>query len=157
MRVILVRHGHAEPKQTWSGKDADRPLIARGRRQAEALARSLAKPRPTRIISSPSLRCLQTVQPFGKKIGVDVELAGWLATDAGAEAREGTVALARTEPSSGCVVLCTHREVLVDLLPFLADTFGVKLGHRPPGAKGGTWVLEFRKKKLVSITYRPVA
>ncbi len=157
MRLILVRHGHAEPKQTWSGRDEDRPLIARGRRQAEALARNLAKPRPSRIISSPSLRCLQTVQPLGKKVGVDVELADWLATGAGAEAREGILVLARSEPSSGRVVLCTHREVLVDVLPFLADTFGAKLGHRPPGAKGGTWVLEFRKKKLVGITYRTIA
>ena len=157
MRIVLVRHGHAEPKQTWAGQDADRPLIARGRRQAEALTRILTKPRPTRIISSPSLRCLQTVQPLGKKVGVDVEIADWLATDAGVKARDGILALARSETSSARVVVCTHREVLVDVLPFLADTFGVKLGHRLPGAKGGTWMLEFRKKKLASITYRPTA
>jgi phosphohistidine phosphatase SixA len=155
VRIILVRHGHAEPKQTWLGQDADRPLVARGQRQAELLARNLAKLRPTRIISSPSLRCLQTVQPVGRRAALDVEVLSWLAPDAGASAREGILGLARNEPSSTCVVLCTHREVLVDVLPFLADTFQVKLGHRPPGAKGGTWILEFRKKKLARVTYRP--
>ena len=154
MRLVLVRHGHAEPKQMWSGQDADRPLVSRGRRQAELLARNLAKLRPTRIISSPSLRCLQTVQPVGRRSGLDVEVLSWLGTDAGEDAREGILALARNEPSSACVVLCTHREVLVDLLPFLEETFQVKLGHRLPGAKGGTWLLEFRKKKLVRVTYR---
>jgi phosphohistidine phosphatase SixA len=154
VRIVLARHGHAEPKQTWSGQDADRPLLARGRRQAELLARNLAKLRPTRIISSPALRCLQTVQPLGRRTGLDVEVLSWLAPDAGETAREGVLALARNEPSSACVVLCTHREVLVDVLPYLAEMFEVKLGHRLPGAKGGTWVLEFRKKKLVRVTYR---
>ena len=67
---------------------------------------------------------------------------------------EGLVGLARTEPSSALVVVCTHREVLLDVLPYLEETFQVKLGHRPPGAKGGVWLLEFRKKRLVRVTYR---
>jgi len=154
MRIAVVRHGHAEPKQSWTGNDVDRPLIARGRRQAETLARNLAKQKPTRIVSSPSLRCLQTVQPLGRKRGRDVEVLSWLAPDAGPMAREGIVGLARTEPSSAFVVVCTHREVLLDVLPYLEETFQVKLGHRPPGAKGGVWLLEFRKRRLVRVTYR---
>lgn len=154
MRIAVVRHGHAEPKQSWTGKDVDRPLVARGRRQAEALTRNLAKQKPTRIISSSSLRCLQTVQPLGRKLGLDVEVISWLATDAGPTAGEGIAGLARTEPSSAFVVLCTHREVLIDVLPYLEETFDVKLGHRPPGAKGGIWLLVFRKRRLVRVTYR---
>jgi 8-oxo-dGTP diphosphatase len=139
------------------GHDADRPLVARGERQAELLARNLVKLRPTRIISSPSLRCLQTVQPLGRRSGLDVEVLSWLAPDDPESAREEIQALARNEPSSATVVLCTHREVLIDVLPYLAETFGVKLGHRLPGAKGGTWVLEFRKKKLARVTYKATA
>jgi phosphohistidine phosphatase SixA len=154
VQLVLVRHGHAEPKQVWLGQDVDRPLVARGRRQAELLARNLVKLRPTRIISSPSLRCLQTVQPLGRRSGLDVEVLSWLGTDAGEDAREGILGLSRNEPSSARVVLCTHREVLVDVLPYLAETFGVKLGHRLPGAKGGMWILEIRKKKLARVAYR---
>jgi 8-oxo-(d)GTP phosphatase len=154
MRLVLVRHGHAEPKQTWTGQDVDRPLVPRGRRQAELLPRNLVKLRPTRILSSPALRCLQTVQPLGRRCGLDVEVLSWLAPDAALSAREEILALTRIETSSACVVACTHREVLIDPLPYLAETFDVKLGHRLPGAKGGTWILEFRKKKLVRVTYR---
>lgn len=154
MRIAVVRHGHAEPKQSWSGHDVDRPLVARGRRQAEALARNLAKQKPTRIISSPALRCLQTVQPLGRRRGLDVEVLSWLSTDAGAVAGEEIVALARSESSSAFVVLSTHREVIVDVLPYLEKSFDVKLGHRLPGAKGGIWLLEFRKKSLARVSYR---
>jgi 8-oxo-(d)GTP phosphatase len=38
MRIMVVRHGLAQPKHSWPGADEDRPLVARGRRQAAALA-----------------------------------------------------------------------------------------------------------------------
>ena len=63
--------------------------------------------------------------------------------------------LLSSETSDSTVVLCTHREVLVELLPRLSKEFGRKLGHRPPGAKGGTWILRFKATKLYRVDYRP--
>jgi 8-oxo-dGTP diphosphatase len=157
MRIVIVRHGQAAAKKSWQRADAERPLVARGHRQAARLGKIIGAPKPTRVISSPALRCIETVQPLADKYGLDVELSEQLATDAGDQA----VALCRQLLSSpaphSTVMVCTHREVLNDLLPQLAKEFGGKLGHRPPGAKGGAWILRFRGGTLQKVEYHPPA
>jgi len=95
------------------------------------------------------------VGPLADGFGLDVELSEALAPDAGASAVELMRLLAKSEPSSAAVVLCTHREVIAEALPPLSKQFSIKLGHRLPGAKGGLWVLDFRKADLVTVKYRP--
>jgi phosphohistidine phosphatase SixA len=158
VRIVLVRHGQAQAKIGWDGPDADRALVARGRRQAHHLGKVIGAARtPIRVISSPALRCVQTVEPYADRLSLAVELSDQLSTSAGPSA----LALCRQLWSSGTddstVVLCTHREVLVEVLPELSKQFGRKLTHRLPGAKGGAWILRFRARKLTKIDYRPPA
>ena len=87
MRVLLVRHAHAGSKKAFTGDDDLRPLNRRGRREAEALARTLAKYRPAVMLSSPSARCVQTVEPLAARLKLDVQSTPALATDAGTAAR----------------------------------------------------------------------
>jgi broad specificity phosphatase PhoE len=155
MRLLLVRHAHAEPKQGWSGSDVDRPLVPRGRRQAKLLSKDLARYHPAKVISSPSARCRQTMQPLAAACGLHVALSKALAPDAGDSALGLIRDLADEEPARDTIVLCTHREVLVAVMPALFDAFDIKPGHRLPGAKGGTWVLEFHGSKLVAVKYSP--
>ncbi|HWE55423.1 MAG TPA: phosphoglycerate mutase family protein [Acidimicrobiales bacterium] len=156
MRIVLARHGHAEPKKGWVGADGDRPLVARGQRQAQTLLKVVGRPRPTLIVSSPAARCRQSVEPMGRELGLTPTLSPSLATDAGLSAVQLIHDLAGgSGPST--VVLCTHREVLTVVLPHLASDSGRKLGHRLPGAKGGVWVLDYRGGRLRSIEYRPPA
>jgi len=157
MRIIVVRHGHAEAKKGWRGPDADRPLVTRGRRQADRLGKVIGAGRPTRMISSPALRCVQTAQPFAERRNLPVELSGHLARDAGEAAVELCRQLLLSETDDSTVVLCTHREVIIELLPQLSKEFARKLGHRPPGAKGGAWILRFRAGKLEKVDYHPPA
>ena len=157
MRIILVRHGQAEAKRSRGASDRSRRLVARGRRQAEGLGKVIGVGRPTRVISSPALRCMETVQPLADRRKVALELSEQLATDAGVAATQLCRQLLQSEPDGSVIVLCTHREVLVDLLPRLSKEYGRKLGHRPPGAKGGAWILRFRAGKLVKVDYRPPA
>jgi 8-oxo-dGTP diphosphatase len=157
MRLLVVRHAHAEPKQGWSGSDADRPLVPRGRRQAKLLSKDLARYHPARVISSPSARCRQTVQPLASACALDVELSKALAPDAGESALGLIRNLADGGPAGTTIVLCTHREVLVAVMPALFDAFDIKPGHRLPGAKGGTWLLEFHGPKLGTVKYQPPA
>jgi phosphohistidine phosphatase SixA len=147
VRLLVVRHGHAEPKGTWNGEDAERPLVTKGRRQAQSLVKAVAQYRTARIISSPSLRCRQTVEPLAAARQLDVELSTALAPESGDAALELVRSLASGR-SSGAVVLCTHREVIVEVLPKLAAESGVKLGHRVPGAKGALWVLDAQKGRF---------
>jgi len=153
MRVLLVRHGHAGSKKAWSGDDRLRPLDGLGRRQAQALARSLGKLKPTRIVSSPYARCVQTVEPLAAKLGLQVEHSPHLGPDAGPAALD--FIHGPTAGPATAIVLCTHREVLELVLPALSAQFGVPLGHRRPGAKGSTWLLEFRRERLVAVHYQP--
>ena len=155
MRLIVVRHGNAAPKRTWSGPDDDRPLTSSGEGQATALVGALRRYHPVRVISSPSLRCRQTVGPLAAACGLEVEVSPALARDAGVLATDLVVALVPETDKADTVVLCTHREVLVELLPGLAKQHKIKLDHRPPGAKGGRWLLLVRGEKLTSAKYTP--
>jgi broad specificity phosphatase PhoE len=66
--LILVRHGQtaANAQRLLLGR-ADPPLTDAGRRQAAALAAAL--PRPTRIVSSPLQRALQTAEVIAERSG----------------------------------------------------------------------------------------
>ena len=123
----------------------------RGRRQAEGLTRTLAKYRSALILSSPSTRCIETVEPLAARLGREVLPTAALATDAGTEALVLIEELAAS--ARGAVVMCTHREVLAVVLPELSTQFHRALGHRLPGAKGATWILDFRRATLVAIHY----
>lgn len=155
MRLIVVRHGIAKAKRSWKGQDDDRPLTVGGLGQAEAISRRLVRYRPTRIVSSPSLRCTQTVEPLVAASGVQMELSNALATDGGSAGVEFALHTVQFEPDTSTVVFCTHRELMIELLPRLARREGVTIRHRLPGAKGGCWSLLYRKGRLTSVKYWP--
>jgi 2,3-bisphosphoglycerate-dependent phosphoglycerate mutase len=65
--IVLVRHAAA------SGQAADSPLTAEGRRQAGELANALAAFGCTRLVTSPSLRAVQSAEPFARRSGLAIE------------------------------------------------------------------------------------
>jgi phosphohistidine phosphatase SixA len=137
---MLVRHASAGKSEAWSGDDRLRPLDARGRKQAEGIASALAARGVDRILSSPYIRCLQTVEPLAADLGIDVEERNELAEGAGPSAPK---ALA-DELVDGNVVLCTHGDVVEDLL-----------GR--PLKKGATCILERAQGGLEPAEYLPPA
>jgi len=133
MAVLLVRHAKAGDRDAWAGPDDLRPLTTKGEAQAAALVDTLAGFDVVRVLSSPYLRCSQTVAPLAAALGLAVEPADDLAEGAG----PAGAALARSlvaEP--GYSVLCTHGDVLEETL----DGFGVRRDGWT--RKGETWVLE---------------
>jgi len=69
----LVRHAHAPwPGPGGGTEDGDRPLSAAGRTAAETLAGSLARHPIDLIVSSPSLRAVQTVRPLADLLRLPV-------------------------------------------------------------------------------------
>jgi phosphohistidine phosphatase SixA len=147
-----VRHGHAGRRADWHRADTLRPLSARGVRQSEQLVKIVTPLSPTRVISSPYLRCLQTAEPIGASAGLKVEQSSTLVPDAPAEALRLLRRLTAAKSKSGVVVV-THGEVIGDVLRRIAKDDGVKLDHRPPGLKGCAWILRFRNGKLVAAQY----
>lgn len=73
--ICLVRHGSAGDRGLWEGDHRERPLDARGRRHSEELVGLLQPYALERIISSPALRCVETVEPLADARGLRIEVA----------------------------------------------------------------------------------
>jgi broad specificity phosphatase PhoE len=105
---VLLRHASAGDRDDWEGHDHLRPLDARGRRQAAELVELLSSLAVRRVLSSPAVRCVETVEPLAAALGLDVEHDRRLAEGSGRSARE----LLHEEG----VVCCTHGDVVEDVL-----------------------------------------
>lgn len=151
MPLYLVRHAKAGSRKSWDGPDPARPLSAKGRRQAEGLVHLLADRPVQRVLSSPYVRCVQTVEPLADKLGVPVEEAAALAEGAAAS---DAVGLLRALASS-TAVLCTHGDLIPLVLDTLAATEGLPLPPRYPFAKGSTWELDVVNGRWLSARYLP--
>ena len=156
MQIVLVRHGHAGTKEGWSEEDRLRPLDARGRRQAGHLVEVIAPMTPTALVSSPFVRCLQTVAPIAARTGLTVEGDDAFLPDGGPKALEVLRRLSRWT-RQGPVVVCTHGEVMGEVLTALAAEDGLRLSRRTPGLKGCAWILDFHEGRVESARYIPPA
>lgn len=76
MDLLLWRHAEAEDTGL-DGTDLSRPLTAKGRRQAAAMADWLKKhgPPELRLLVSPALRTQQTAQALGREFATCKDLA----------------------------------------------------------------------------------
>jgi 8-oxo-dGTP diphosphatase len=151
MLVLLVRHGHAGTKRRSPRKDSLRSLNEQGVAEAEALVPLLAPFEPVRIISSPFLRCLQSVTPLAHAVGITVRESPSLVPDAGAAAT--ILALNIAFNGSGTVVLCTHGEVIHDMQARLGPDGPPNFNADAPREKASVWLLEREGRRFVSGTY----
>jgi 8-oxo-dGTP diphosphatase len=134
--VFFIRHAKAGSRSKWDGPDERRPLTKNGRAQAEELAKRL-KDRPiTRIVSSPYVRCVQTVEPLAGVLGLSVEIDLRLTEGAGYDG-----ALALLAELADDAVLCSHGDVLPATLDALSRR-GMETSGPGDIRKGVTWVLE---------------
>jgi phosphohistidine phosphatase SixA len=153
MLVLLVRHGHAGAKRQWHGDDSLRPLDAPGLDQAAALVDTLAPFVPARIVTSPLLRCMQTVTPLGDALGIPIEPSPSLVPEAGTAA----TLLARevTIDGPGAIVLCTHGEVIHDMQALLAHDGLPGFSPASLREKGSVWVLDRTDGRFTGARYLP--
>jgi 8-oxo-dGTP diphosphatase len=135
--MLLVRHAHAGDKSTWTGPDRLRPLSPSGRLQAEGLVARLRDHPVEHILSSPTLRCYQTVEPLAADRRLRIEPVPGLGVDATPEQLLEVFWDLRLRNS----VLCTHGEGIGLLLTrLLAD---VLVADDPlDWPKGSTWLLD---------------
>jgi phosphohistidine phosphatase SixA len=112
MALLLVRHASAGKRSDWKRDDWLRPLDERGQHQAQALVAVLARWKVDRVLTSPYVRCRQTVEPLAEARGLAIEERTELQEGAG---REAAMALVK-EIDGLPAVLCTHGDIVVDLL-----------------------------------------
>jgi broad specificity phosphatase PhoE len=150
MPVILVRHAHAVARTDWDGDDRQRVLSRRGIKQSRLLVPRLLETKPARILSSPFLRCLDTVRPLGAAAGLPVEPDERLAEGHGRAAVDLTRALGAADEDA---VLCSHGDVIPDILAALANEDRVDLGPAPKVEKASVWVLHAEGGRFTSAGY----
>jgi 8-oxo-dGTP diphosphatase len=161
--LILARHASAGPKSDSPAEDLRRPLDAEGAADALLLADLLACFAPrARVISSPALRCVESMRPYAQASGAPVEAEAALAVPSGTP----DVSLDRTDSGDrlrslfrGLVadgqpaVVCLHRENL----PLALAAACSVLGAPPPASfdpslpKGGFLVLHVAAGQLAAL------
>ncbi|MFT3852547.1 MAG: phosphoglycerate mutase family protein [Ilumatobacteraceae bacterium] len=133
--LYLVRHAKAGSRADWTDDDALRPLTKSGQRQATAIARRLAKRGATTLVSSPYVRCVQTLEPLAhllsERVGTDERLA---------EGSSFPAVLELCAELPDGAVMCSHGDVIPDLIDALVRR-GCELTSPPDWRKGSTWVL----------------
>lgn len=147
-RVDLVRHAEAGDREAWSGSDSERPLTGKGRRQAEALVTYFKLREATKVISSPAVRCVQTVEPLARslntKISVDARLF---------EGEAPTAVLDLIRKLGEDTVLCSHGDIIGGIVFKLMDEEIAPTDSR--FQKASAWRLTCRQGEVVKAQYLP--
>ena len=140
--VYVVRHAHAGQRSD-APDDERRTLSEQGRREADRIAEVLAPHMPGHIVSSPFVRCVETMRPLAGRLGVDVDVRAELA-EGGASPDEAMQLLADLPDRS---VACVHGDMLEGLAARL-DAGGCPVEGRGSLDKGVVWALAFLQRRL---------
>jgi 8-oxo-(d)GTP phosphatase len=101
--ILLIRHAWAGHRDDWGGDDDHlRPLDERGRRQAEELVELLACYEIDRILSSPYVRCVDSVEALARARGLSVEPREELTEELQATAGAKLVLSLQSNPAVCC-------------------------------------------------------
>jgi 8-oxo-(d)GTP phosphatase len=102
--LLVIRHASAGHRHNWDEHDELRPLDAKGIRQAAAFVKQLAPFEIQRIVSSPFVRCMQSMEPLAAARGLEVEAVDALAE--GVDDREVRALL--TDLDGTAAAACGH-------------------------------------------------
>ncbi len=149
--VYLVRHAKAGNRLRWTGPDDVRPLSKPGRRQAQALVELFAGQPFTRLLSSPYVRCVQTLEPLAEARGLALETTEGLGEGAPVDR---ALELMLSAADHGPAALCTHGDVMMFALEELHEA-GVPLEGPLEFKKGATWILDVRDGAFARGRYLP--
>jgi broad specificity phosphatase PhoE len=149
-KLYVVRHAQAGDRSSWNHPDELRPLSPRGARQAAGLCDVLADTGVKRLVSSPAIRCIDTLRPLGDALGLEVEVDERLAEGADGRAALGLLA----ELASAPAAVCSHGDVIPDVLDELVAR-GVRFSDDLRWQKGSTWELTWNGSDVTRARYVP--
>ncbi len=126
--LVVLRHGKARSRKAWRKDDRKRPLLVAGNAQARAAVPLLAAYGVSRIVTSSSTRCAETVTPYAENTGWPVTRTDGLSEE---DATDSSVldivdGLLHSDEDA---VLCTHRPVL----PTVYAAIGIAREHQATG------------------------
>ena len=148
--LFVVRHAAAGSRRRWDDPDHLRPLTDKGLRQAAALADRLAPEGIQRLVSSPYVRCTQTLEPLGQQLEMPVEEHRALAEGGGNDTTRLIEELSGTNAA-----LSSHGDVIPSTMFRLSES-GVSLSHPIYFCKKGSiWAVNLLDGTPVSAHYEP--
>lgn len=140
--IYLVRHAKAGERRVWDGDDEARPLSKHGWKQSEAIASRLAGKKVSALYSSPYVRCVQTLEPLGRQLGMGVREESRLTEGAPFE----PVLELLGEVGNGAV-LCSHGDIIPEVIAALVRR-GMEVQTPADWRKASVWVLKRKGERI---------
>ncbi len=148
--IYLVRHATAGRRQDWDGDDRARPVQGPGWAEVEWLTETLTELPVARVLTSPYVRCAQTVAPLAAAVGLELEEEPALAEGAPGAFVERLL----DELAGSAAVLCSHGDVVSGLVGAAAAE-GARLAGGLRWGKGSIWLLAARHGRVTEGRYLP--
>ncbi|MGB0112357.1 MAG: phosphoglycerate mutase family protein [Ilumatobacteraceae bacterium] len=139
--IYLVRHAKAGERRVWEGDDEQRPLSKHGWKQAEAIGKRLSK-HATSLHSSPYVRCVQTLEPLARRLGVEIHDEQRLF-----EGEPFEPVLDLLADVGDGAVLCSHGDIIPDVIQALARR-GMEVQTPADWRKASIWVLKRKHGRI---------
>lgn len=153
--LLIVRHGTAGRKARYKGDDRKRPLDRKGRAQAKSLVSQLLAFGASTVFAADRTRCVQTIEPLARKLGVPITVETTLTEEAYADdpkaAHERIMEIAAL---GGTPAVCSQGKVIPYLIDWWCERDGVK-PDKSRNRKGSTWVLSLSQGRLVAADHMP--
>jgi 8-oxo-(d)GTP phosphatase len=128
--ALVVRHAISEVRESFAGEDLQRPLASAGIAQTNQIAQVLAAYGVTKLISSPAVRCQQTLQLYADEQNLMLELDPVLLEENSAF---DEIKWRELLNHPQLTAICTHRPVIDVIAGFEPEAQGL-LAELPPAA-----------------------
>ena len=152
MKIFVVRHASAIERFFWSGDDSERPLNEEGSNQSLMIAKYFSDINKSSIFCSTAVRCQQTIWPTADLFGIQIELSNSLSEGSTSQTSDLIEKLATTEDSDAYPILCSHGDVISELIRSLTLK-GMNIPKRKGFGKASIWELIFLSGKIESGFY----
>jgi len=150
MQIHLVRHAHAGSRAAWDEADDRRPLSPRGEAQARIVCDALAAAGIDALWTSHYLRCRQTLEPLGDRLGLPVEDRASLAE--GGWGNDALDELLAAAAEGRTVAACSHGDVIPAIVA-TAVRRGADLVGPSALKKSARYVLDVADGQVQRITH----
>ncbi len=150
MKLYLIRHAHAGQRKNSDGHDRYRKLSDRGHEAAELISSSLGGITTRAIISSPSTRCVQTVEPLAASLGLEVIEDERIWEDSSIDE---AIELLMENVNDGAV-FCSHGNIIPEMLHYLMQQGMTTKGRGC--AKGSVWTLTYKNDHFTKAKYQGI-
>lgn len=150
MALFVIRHASAGARNPAGPDDHLRPLDADGQERAATIAAHLADRGVRRVLTSPAVRCRQTVEPLAANVGTSVEEHEALSE--GTELVDALALIAGLAKAGVTAALCSHGDLIPEIIRTLQRT-GMTVNGRAGWAKGSIWTLDVDGGEIASASY----